>query len=93
MIGLLASCENFLDRQPLSQITPDAYLNEESQLAAYAINLYPEMFSPFTTGMDAHTDIVANAGYDNRYVPGEWKTAQTGGNWSFTTIYNINPSW
>lgn len=90
MIGLFMSCEDFLDREPLSQITPDAYLNEESQLAAYAINLYPGMFSPFTTGMDAHTDIVASAGYDNRYVPGEWKTGQTGGNWSFTTIYNIN---
>jgi len=91
IICLCASCDDFLDREPLSQITPDAYLNEESQLAAYAINLYPGMFTTFGTGMDTHTDILAySGGYDNRYVPGEWKTSQTGGNWSFTTIYSCN---
>ncbi|MDR1102211.1 MAG: RagB/SusD family nutrient uptake outer membrane protein [Tannerella sp.] len=91
MICLLTACNDFLDREPLSQITPDAYLNEESQLAAYAINLYPNMFvSVFGTGADSHTDDMASTGYDNRYVPGEWKTGQTGGSWSFTTIYSCN---
>ncbi|MDR1937681.1 MAG: RagB/SusD family nutrient uptake outer membrane protein, partial [Tannerellaceae bacterium] len=90
---LFASCNDFLDREPLTQITPDAYLTEESQLAAYAINLYPGMFASgldyFTN--DNHTDNMASSyGYDNRYVPGEWKTGQTGGNWSFSTIYSCN---
>lgn len=90
ILCLFASCNDYLDREPLSQITPDAYLNEESQLAAYAINLYTDILPVFNTGLDRHTDIIAGSGYDNRYVPGEWKTGQTGGNWSFTTIYKIN---
>jgi hypothetical protein len=93
MICLFAACNDFLDREPLSQIMPEAYLNEESQLAAYAINLYPDMFVSeldfFTS--DTHSDNMASSqGYDNRYVPGEWKTGQTGGNWSFSTIYSCN---
>ena len=36
--SLLTSCEDFLDREPLDSVTPDTYLKNESQLAAYAIN-------------------------------------------------------
>ena len=90
LLYIVASCDDFLDKEPLSEITPDLYLNEESQLAAYAIDLYPGIFSTFDAGLDAHTDDVANSGYNNRYIPGEWKTGQTGGNWSFANIYSIN---
>ena len=38
--SLLTSCEDFLDREPLDSVTPDTYLKNESQLAAYAINAY-----------------------------------------------------
>ena len=96
IVCFFTSCDDFLDREPLSQITPDVYLNEESQLAAYAIYLYAGVIPTFDEGldnrlkMDAHTDDVANTAYDNRFIPGEWKTAQTGGSWSFTNIYSIN---
>ena len=36
--SLLTSCEDFLDREPLDSVTPDTYLKNESQLAAYAFN-------------------------------------------------------
>ncbi|MDR2763545.1 MAG: RagB/SusD family nutrient uptake outer membrane protein [Tannerella sp.] len=90
-VCIVAACDDFLDREPLSQITPDAYLNEESQLASYTVNLYTSLFTGLDYySLDVHTDNVANVSYDNRYVPGEWKTGQTGGNWSFTTIYSCN---
>ena len=38
--SLLTSCEDFLDREPLDSVTPDTYLKNESQLAAYAINAH-----------------------------------------------------
>ncbi|GAA4795655.1 RagB/SusD family nutrient uptake outer membrane protein [Olivibacter ginsenosidimutans] len=88
-------CKDFLDREPLSQVTPEAYLNEESQLAAYANKLYPDILPSFSSGeigfsSDAHTDIAAYKGYDNRYAPGEWKVPHEGGNWEFTKIYSAN---
>ena len=32
---VLTSCNDFLDCEPLDKITPDAYFNSESDLAAY----------------------------------------------------------
>lgn len=91
ILFILFSCNDFLDREPLSQITPDAYLTEESQLAAYANKLYPDIIKSFYgVEEDRHTDDVANKSYDNRYVPGEWKVGSTGGEWSFTWIYSCN---
>lgn len=96
LVGLLVSCNDFLDREPLSQITPESYLNEESQLAAYANKLYPDILPSYagnSTGFlsDIHTDIgVYLSGYDNRFVPGEWKVSQSGGNWEFSKIYSLN---
>ena len=39
LAGLLFSCNDYLDREPLSQITPEYYLTEESQLASYINNV------------------------------------------------------
>ena len=93
---MLSSCKkDFLDRQPLSNITPDNYLNEESQLASYAINQYGVFpthgnWSFGTFGIDGNTDNQVTPSYDNRFVPGQWKVGQTGGDWSFTSIYQCN---
>lgn len=93
----LVACNDFLDRKPLSQIIPEAYLTEESQLAAYANKLYPDILPSHSTyggygtfEADKHTDCQAAKSYDNRYVPGQWKVGQTGGDWSFTQIHNCN---
>ena len=99
------SCKkNFLNEQPLSSIAPENYLNDESQLSAYAINqyswmngstensLFPEhtQWTYGTFGIDGNTDNQTSSGYDNRFVPGQWKVGQTGGDWSFDRIYNAN---
>jgi len=90
------SCDDFLDKEPLSKITPENYLNEESQLAAYANGLYTNIlpshgnWSYGTFGIDQHTDNQAYITYDNRYVPGQWKVGQTGGDWYFNYIYSCN---
>lgn len=94
-LGLFSSCQDFLDRPPLSQITPNQYFTNESQLAAYAINMYG-VFSTHGTwsfgtfGIDANTDNMASMNYDNKYVPGQWKVGQSGGDWDFTNIYQCN---
>ena len=96
-IGLsivFSSCTNeFLDQEPLSSITPEQYLWEESQLAAYTINQYgilPTHATWSTIYSDDGTDNQAGADFNDKYVPGFIKVPQTGGNWEFTTIYKLN---
>lgn len=94
----ISGCENYLDRPPLSEITPDKYLWNESQLASYAVGLY-DMFPTHSSGgqftfgtfeIDKHTDDMAAMGYSNIYVPGQWRVDQAGGEWDFDNIYQCN---
>lgn len=92
----LTSCEkDFLDRAPLSNVTPEAYLQDESQLGAYAIERYGTLpthpqwtFGIF--GINDDTDNMASFGYDLKYDPGQWRVGQSGGQWSFGNIFQIN---
>ena len=95
ILGFLTSCQNYLDRPPLSSITPDQYLNDESQLAAYDVNLYRvfpthAQWTFGTFGIDANTDNQAGMTYDNKFVPGQWKVGASGGDWNFSDIYQCN---
>ncbi len=98
LAGLLFSCNDYLDREPLSQITPEYYLTEESQLASYINNVYPDILPSHNTdinwygtfGWDLGTDKMITKCYYKDYVPDELKTAQTGGDWEFTKIYKCN---
>nr|WP_321356349.1 RagB/SusD family nutrient uptake outer membrane protein [uncultured Draconibacterium sp.] len=97
---LMSACNDFLDHEPESSISPEQYLWEESQLDAYAINLYPNMLPSHTKsgsvytfgtfGEDAHTDNMAAKYYDTKFVPGQWKVDQSGGDWDFENIYSCN---
>ena len=83
LLGLLCSCNDFLDETPKSTISPENYLTEESQLASYANGLYADIlpshgnWSYGTFGTDQHTDNQAYMNYDNKYIPGQWKTIQS----------------
>jgi len=60
-LGLLSSCNSFLDQTPLSTITPENYLNDESQLGAYSVarySIFPTHgnWSFGTFGIDVATD-------------------------------------
>ncbi|WP_346316177.1 RagB/SusD family nutrient uptake outer membrane protein [Chitinophaga sp. YIM B06452] len=88
---LLNACnKDLLEIPPLSKVTPDNYLVEESQLAAYAIKQYEGLpiFNYFEG--DAHTDVAARRVHDAKYTPGQWRVAQSGGAWSFTGIFQCN---
>lgn len=97
LTAIFSSCTNeFLDEEPLADITPEQYLWEESQLAAYTIEQYIDIFpshsnwSYGTFGEDGNTDNMAATNYADKYTPGMVKVPQTGGNWEFTNIYNVN---
>lgn len=80
----MACNDDFLDRQPLSAVTPQQFFNNESDLASYPINYYLSVFpnhgQGWSTGIgrfDDHTDnqATANASY-SRYVVGNWQVPE-----------------
>lgn len=86
----LSSCNDFLDQDPLSAISPEKYLVEASQLEAYANGLYTILPSgvDFLIG-DEHTDNMAALSFSNKFVPGEWRVSQNA-TALFDNIYNCN---
>ena len=77
--GLHDFLQRFLDQEPMSSVSPEKYLKDESQLEAYANKLYTDILPGHAYGYglygeDNHTDNQAGFGYNNRYIPGQWKT-------------------
>ncbi|EJX09051.1 outer membrane protein probably involved in nutrient binding protein [gut metagenome] len=98
-----SSCNDFLDREPESSITPNVYFEQEADLASYTINLYnfftsiaPGSYGISTFGYDNGTDNQAATNYSSRWVPGEWKVPevtrddQRGSAWNFWQIRDCN---
>ena len=78
--GLLAtSCEDFLERAPISSMTPDSYYKQESELSAYTLNYYGNVFSSPGGGYNAgpinwddETDNMVVGGGSAGYFNNEW---------------------
>lgn len=94
-MGVFAtSCNDYLDRAPLSNVTPQDYLNTEADLATYTLSRYSFPthggWGIGTFGEDNHTDNQASSSYNTRWTPGEWRTINDGGDWNFNNIFQIN---
>ena len=92
--NLFTSCDDFLDKEPLDTVAPEAYLTEESHLSAYAINLY-SMFPTHTQweygfARDIHTDNQVSKTESSIFVPIQHRVPQDGGEWNFSNIYQCN---
>lgn len=91
LLSSFVACNDNLEIQPPSSIIPEDYLKEESQLDSYIINLYTALpNSGGGTGLDNETDNEAGMSYSNRYTEGDWKVGETGGDWDFSEIYQLN---
>lgn len=93
--GLTTSCNDFLDREPLDQVTPPQYFNAESDLAAYTINAYPfetvdNAYGINLFGKDNDTDNQATANTPEFWIPGRKKVPSGEGDWDFTKIRACN---
>lgn len=83
------SCNDLLDLDPVSQITPDSFYKTADQLGAYMINYYGELQNPFSGAMfhgggyddgiarsDGNTDIqVVGGGNTQLFVPDKWEVS------------------
>lgn len=87
VLGVTAtSCDDFLDRKPLDQISPENYLNSENDLASFPINYYGSIFSTHggwgigISGTDNGTDNQATSDPSlSYYEKGYRKVPSTGG--------------
>ena len=88
-----SSCNDMLDMEPESSVSPEKYLYDESQLDAYALKCYDYLPWDGTVGpcaSDNGTDIQAGMSVSNNYLDGQRKVGESGGSWGFGEIYNIN---
>lgn len=95
--GYFSSCNDYLDKEPLSQVTPEAYFNQESHLEAYANGRYTEVlpssgnWSYGTYGGDLNTDNMVSNVADGMYIKGDWRTSMSDNDYyTFTNINTIN---
>ncbi|GHT75128.1 starch-binding protein [Bacteroidia bacterium] len=96
----IVSCDDYLDREPSSAITPEKYLWNDAQLSAYAMDNYQilpthgtgdHLYEWGTFATDANTDVMIDGNsMNNRYIPGEWKVPTDNGDWSFGRIVQLN---
>lgn len=104
LAGGFTSCEDYLDQEPKSQVSPDNYFTDASQLQNYANRLYSEtdkekailpshinQYSYGIFGEDAGTDNQIGVTADDRYTADRWKVDQTEDKkWNFEMIYRCN---
>lgn len=97
IIGSLASCDKFLDRAPLDQISTPEFWKTPQELDAYIIGLYdwlPGQLSSSGMGYyvaDQNSDDMVLATTYNKFMNGEnTTTPASGGAWNWTAIRQIN---
>ena len=96
--GLLtSSCNDFLDREPISSITPAQYFNSAEELGAYAINYYTSLigtndaaYSAGPLNVDNNTDNMVVGDASTKYFAADrWLVPSSGGP-DFTLIRAMN---
>lgn len=91
------SCEDFLDREPMSTISPETYYSTAAQLEANLNDEYPNVLPSHNNwsyglfGEDKGTDNQIEVTANDRYTTDRWKVPHSEtDNWKFERIYRIN---
>lgn len=88
---VFTGCDDLLDIKPPAMITPDDYLNDDSQLESYSINRYGML--PFAGGempYDNGTDNSTGQSAGDRFKDFGLSVGESGGAWGFGNIYECN---
>lgn len=91
------SCEDFLDREPMSTISPETYYSTAAQLEANLNDEYPNVLPSHNNwsyglfGEDKGTDNQIEVTANDCYTTDRWKVPHSEtDNWKFERIYRIN---
>lgn len=93
----MTSCEDFLDREPMSSISPEVYYSDATQLEANLMDEYPNVLDSHSNwsygifGTDAGTDNQIGVTANDRWTKDRWKVPfEESTDWNFSRIYRIN---
>lgn len=92
----LASCNDFLEQEPPSNLTPEGFYTTEAQAQAVANRLYQDVLpyhGRWDYGwyiQDNNTDNQISLSPDNKFGSGLWKTSNTNDNWNWNDVRNVN---
>jgi hypothetical protein len=92
---MLPACDDFLDREPMANISPELYFSQADQLRDYANYLYTRVLydqwnSYANYNVDNGTDNQVGKDINNRYTANLYLTGTGNGDWSFDHIYRCN---
>ncbi len=90
------ACNDYLDRQPISSVTSEHYLNTESELASFGAAQYaalpahqPGAYNIGIFKTDNNSDNQCAAEEESNFIPGERRVPQSG-EWDFKKIRDCN---
>lgn len=93
---LLSACSKSLDREPLSQISPDKSFNSENELRLYVLSFYDKMLpysdyedNGFTSLYGENSDNIVLNSLDQK-VTGNRLVPVSGGGWTWDNLRNVN---
>ncbi|MBS1663692.1 MAG: RagB/SusD family nutrient uptake outer membrane protein [Bacteroidetes bacterium] len=96
-VMLLSGCSKFLDRQPLSQISPSTAFNSENELQLYVNSFYNAMVpnadndnNGFTSLYNEDADNIVKNAPSVTSNPSSRTVPVSGGGWSWSNLRNIN---
>lgn len=97
MVAGTTSCEDFLNKEPMSDISPEAYFTSAAQLEANLNDEYPNVLPSYGQwgygifGEDNGTDNQIGVTANDRWTKDRWKVPhEENDNWNFNRIYRIN---
>ena len=99
-IGLLTlgltSCNDFLDQEPLSSLSPESFYTDEGQVQAASNKLYQDIMPNHDTWNYGHysydngTDNQTNKYPGSRFATDLWLVSNSNGNWNWANVRNVN---
>lgn len=98
LMGLLglSACNDYLDKEPMSSITPEGYYKQAAQLNAILLDEYPNTLGGHNNwcyglfGNDEGTDNQTGPEISNHFTTDLYKVPNSGGDWDFSRLYYIN---
>ena len=96
-LSVLASCSDFLEKQPLSNISPESFFTESSHLEAYCNNMHTVFPTHYGTNgtygrftADQNSDNMAGTSHNDNFLLRRSTVPSSGSYSSFSTIRTIN---
>ncbi len=101
LTGGFSSCDDFLDSEPMSNVSPENYFNDAAQLEAYANKIYKDILPSHDNqwsygifGKDNDTDNQIGVTAHDRFTADRWKVPHQDDDsdkrWHFEMIYRCN---